>query len=322
MPRSLYLRLSVTDHCNLRCRYCRPERDPSGHADPSTASDDEIFDIIRLIRGEYPIHKVRVTGGEPTLRKDLPRLVARLREEMPQVELALTTNGLLLAPIAAELRRAGIDSINISIDTLDAAAFRRLTRGGSLAAVLAGLEAAHAAGYEKIRLNAVLMRNFNGGRLDELVSLAARYDCELRFIELMPYGEGAAIYDEEYLSGDEALESLQQSFTYLGAAPDSATAARHRFLVEGRERTVGFITTVSHPFCERCDRLRLDSHGRIYACMRTPVGVDLLGPLRPGGSTWCGSESGRKRPTRPFPRASGRAIRSSRSAGRELCLPA
>jgi len=281
MPRSLYLRLSVTDHCNLRCRYCRPERDanaPSVH----TASDDETFELIRLIRGEYPIHKVRVTGGEPTLRKDLPRLVARLRGEMPQVELALTTNGLLLAPIAAGLRRAGIDSINISIDTLDAAAFRRLTRGGNVASVIAGLEAACAAGYEKIRLNAVLMRSLNGDRLDELVLLAARYDCELRFIELMPYGEGAAIYDEEYLSGDEALESLQQSFTYLGPAPDSATAARYRFTVEGRERTIGFITTVSHPFCERCDRLRLDSHGRIYACMRTPLGVDLLTPLRAG----------------------------------------
>jgi cyclic pyranopterin phosphate synthase len=282
MPRSLYLRLSVTDACNLRCRYCRPERDAAGQESPFTASDDEVLDIIRLIRCDYPIHKIRVTGGEPTLRKDLPRLVARLRAEFPQVELAMTTNGLLLAPMAADLRQAGIDSLNISIDTLDAAAFRRLTRGGNVRTVLAGLQAARAAGYHKIRLNAVLMRTFNGGRLAELVSLAAQFDCELRFIELMPYGEGAAIYDEEYLSGDEALESLQGSFAFLGTAPDSATAARYRFLVAGRERTVGFITTVSHPFCERCDRLRLDSHGRIYACMRTPVGVDLLTPLRAG----------------------------------------
>ena len=201
---------------------------------------------------------------------------------MPQAELALSTNGLLLQPIAAELRRAGIQSINISIDTLDAAAFRRLTRGGNVKTVLDGLAAAHAARFGKIRLNAVLMRHVNGSCLDELVLLAAQYDCEIRFIELMPYGEGAAIYDEEFFSGDEALESLQEAFTYLGPAPDSATAARYRFLVAGRERTVGFITTVSHPFCDRCDRLRLDSHGRIYACMRTPVGVDLLGPLRAG----------------------------------------
>ncbi len=310
MPHSLYLRLSITDDCNLRCRYCRPERDSHGRADPAAASDDELFDIIRLIRDEYPIHKVRVTGGEPLLRKNVPRIVARLRAELPRVELALSTNGLLLAPIAAELRSAGLNAINISIDTLDAAAFRRLTRGGNLNTVLAGLDAARAAGFAPIRLNAVLMRSVNGSRLAELVSLAAKRDCEIRFIELMPYGEGAAIYDEEFLSGDEALESLQQSFTYIGPASDSATAARFRFLVDGKERTVGLITTVSHPPCERCDRLRLDSRGRIYACLRTPVGVDLLGPLAPAASTSFGSGSAGKRPTRPFPRACGRAIRS------------
>ena len=282
MPRSLYLRLSVTDACNLRCRYCRPDRDPSGQPKEFTANDDELLEIIRHIRADYPIHKVRVTGGEPTLRRDLPQLVARLRGEMPHVELALTTNGLLLAPIAADLRRAGMDSLNISIDTLDAEGFCDVTRGGNIKTVLKGLDAAHAAGFRSIRLNAVLMRSVNGHCLAELVTLAAHYDAEIRFIELMPYGEGAAIYDEEYLSGDEALESLQTSFTYLGPASDSATAARYRFLVEGQERIVGFITTVSHPFCERCDRLRLDSHGKIYACMRTPVGVDLLGPLRAG----------------------------------------
>jgi len=282
MPRSLYLRLSVTDHCNIRCRYCRPERDPSGRSERPTATDDELMEILRWIQAEYPIHKVRVTGGEPLLRRDLPQLVAALRARMPHVELALTTNALLLAPLAVELRRAGIESINISIDTLDAEVFRNLTRGGNLKAVLDGLDAAHAAGFSKIRLNAVLMRTFNGDNLDGLVRLAARYDCELRFIELMPFGEGAAIYDKEYLSGDEAMESLQQAFPLLGPAEDSATAARYRFLVEGQERVVGFITTVSHPFCDRCDRLRLDCRGRIYACIRTLQGVDLLGPLRAG----------------------------------------
>ncbi len=282
MLRSLYLRLSVTDACNLRCRYCRPAHDPSGGPAAFTASDDELLEIIRHIRAEYSIHKLRVTGGEPTLRKDLPQLVARLRGELPHVELALTTNGLLLAPIAADLRRAGMDSINISIDTLDAEGFREVTRGGNIKTVLNGLCAAHAAGFRNIRLNAVLMRSVNGSSLAELVTLAAQYDSEIRFIELMPYGEGAAIYDDEYLPGDEALASLRDAFPYLGPAPDSATAARYRFTVAGRETTVGFITTVSHPFCERCDRLRLDCHGKIYACMRTPVGVDLLSPLRAG----------------------------------------
>jgi GTP 3',8-cyclase len=282
MPHSLYLRLSVTDRCNIRCRYCRPERDATGRSAPLTASDDELMEIVGLIGAEYPIHKIRVTGGEPLVKKDLPQFVARLRAEMPNAELALTTNGLLLAPIAAELRRAGIESINVSIDTLDAEGFRELTRGGSLKAVLSGIEAAHAASFGNLRLNAVLMRSINGSCLDDLVSLAARYDGEIRFIELMPFGEGAAIYDDEFLSGDEALESLRRKFPYLGLATQSATAERYRFLVDGRETIVGFITTVSHPFCERCDRLRLDSHGRIYACMRTPRGVDLLTPFRAG----------------------------------------
>jgi cyclic pyranopterin phosphate synthase len=240
------------------------------------------LELVRLIDAEYPMYKIRVTGGEPLVRKDLPQLVARLRARMPQVELALTTNALLLARSAVELRHAGIDSINISIDSLEPEGYRDITRGGNVNAVLEGIQSAHEAGFGKIRLNAVLMRNVNGNHLAELVCLAARYDCEIRFIELMPFGEGAAIYDTEYFSGDEALESLQRSFTYLGTADDSSTAARYRFLIDGRERIVGFITTVSHPFCERCDRARLDSHGKIYACLRTPQGVDLLSPYRAG----------------------------------------
>ena len=137
-----------------------------------------------------------------------------------------------------------------------------------------------------------------------------RYDCELRFIELMPFGEGAAIYVTEYFSGDEALDSLKQAFAYLGPAEESATAARYRFKIDGRERIVGFITTVSHPFCERCDRLRLDSHGKIYACLRTPQGVDLLSPYCAGRIDVSESGSAARRPTRPSRRAYGRAIRS------------
>ncbi len=281
MPRPLYLRLSVTDRCNLRCRYCRPEHD-AARSPSATATDNELLEVVRLIDSEYPIYKVRVTGGEPLLRKDLPQLVSRLRAQMPQVELALSTNALLLARSAAELRCAGIDSINISIDSLQPESFRDLTRGGNVDAVLEGIRAAREAGFGKIRLNAVLMRNVNGDHLDELVCLAAHFDAEIRFIELMPFGEGAAMYDTEFFSGDEALESLQRSFPYLGPAEDSATAARHCFKIDGRERTVGFITTVSHPPCERCDRLRLDSHGKIYACLRTPQGVDLLSPYRSG----------------------------------------
>lgn len=281
-PRRLYLRLSVTDRCNIRCRYCRPERDASGRRSLAVASDEELLTLVRLIHAEFPVYKVRVTGGEPLLHKNLPHLVGRLRAELPDAELALTTNALLLAPVAAALHRSGIEYLNISIDSVDAAGYRDLTRGGSLAAALDGIFAAREAGIRHIRLNAVLMRNINGNHLDGLVRLAAEHDCEMRFIELMPFGEGAALYESEYLPGAEALESLKRGFPYLGQAPESATADRHRFLVDDQERIVGMITTVSHPFCDRCDRARLDSHGRIFACLRTPEGVDLLSPLRAG----------------------------------------
>ena len=201
---------------------------------------------------------------------------------MPNVELALTTNAILLARWATPLRQAGIEFLNVSIDTLDAAGYHDLTRGGKLALTLAGLEAAQAAGFRQIRLNVVLLRSYNGGQLHQLVRLACRHHCEIRFIELMPFGEGAALGDAEFLSGDEALEFLCTHFPYVGTTPGSATARRHRLMVDGREQIVGFITTVSHPFCDTCDRARLDSRGRLSDCLRTPLGADLLGPLRDG----------------------------------------
>jgi cyclic pyranopterin phosphate synthase len=280
--RGVYLRLSVTDRCNLRCRYCRPARDAAGGASGRPAADEELLELVRLIDAEFPLYKIRVTGGEPLLHPDLPGFVRRLRAIMPNVELALTTNAILLARSAQALHQAGVEFLNISIDTLDAAGYQDLTRGGKLEVTLAGLQAAQAAGFRQIRLNAVLMRSYNGGQLHQLVRLARRHNCELRFIELMPFGEGAALYEAEFLSGDEALEFLRRHFSDRGAAPGSATARRHRLLVDGREQIVGFITTVSHPFCETCDRARLDCHGRLSACLRTPVGADLLGPLRDG----------------------------------------
>jgi GTP 3',8-cyclase len=280
--RPVYLRLSVTDRCNLRCKYCRPAVNGSRFSNSALASDAELLDLVSVLHEVFPIYKVRITGGEPLLRPGLPDLIGRLRGRLPNPELAMTTNAVLLKQHAAAIRAAGVEFLNTSLDTLDPAACRELTRGGNVESIVEGIRAAHAVGFPSIRINAVLMRSFNGNSLPSLVRFAAELSCEIRFIELMPFGEGAAMHATEYLSADEAMESLQAAFPYLGPTAGSSTARRHRLLVDGREQTVGFITTVSHPFCDGCDRTRLDSRGRLYACLRTREGVDLLTPLRAG----------------------------------------
>jgi len=278
--RYLYLRVSVTPRCDLRCQYCRPAATvcPAGLAEE--ASDAELCGLTSQIDAVAPLYKVRITGGEPLVRPGLIDLIGRLRLAVPKAKLALTTNGSRLERLAGPLRRAGISSVNISVDSVSSTAYRRITRGGSLAQVLRGLAAAREAGFTAIRLNAVLLRRQNGEGLSGLVRMAAQWQAEIRFIELMPFGAGAAIYQEEFLSGAETLARLARSFACHGTAEPSSTARRYRFDVGGREVIVGLITPVSHPFCGTCDRIRLDSGGRLRGCMRNDVGVDLLSPWR------------------------------------------
>ena len=280
--RPVYLRLSVTDRCNLRCKYCRPAQPGERSSSAAVATDEELLGLVDLLHEEFPIYKVRITGGEPLLRLGLPGLIQKIHQRMPDAELAMTTNAVLLKQHAVAVRHAGVEFLNTSLDTLSAEKCKELTRGGDVRTIIDGIRAAHAAGFPQIRINTVLMRSYNGDSLPSLVRFAAELGCEIRFIELMPFGEGAAIYDSEYLSADEALESLEAEFTNLGPLPRSSTARRHLLSVDGREQAIGFITNISHPFCDGCDRTRLDSRGRIYACLRTVQGVDLLTPYRAG----------------------------------------
>jgi len=280
--RPVYLRLSVTDRCNLRCRYCRPAQSNAKFTAAGLATDEELLALIALLDEQFPVFKVRITGGEPLLRPGLPGLIEAIRGQLPKAELAMTTNAVLLRQHAVAVRRAGVEFLNTSLDTLSPELCKELTRGGDLLTIVDGIRAAHDAGFPQIRINTVLMRNYNGDSLPSLVRFAAELGCEIRFIELMPFGEGAAIYDREFLSADEALESLEAQFTNLGPLPRSSTARRHRLSVDGHELAIGFITNISHPFCDGCDRTRLDSRGRLYACLRTVQGVDLLTPYRAG----------------------------------------
>jgi cyclic pyranopterin phosphate synthase len=216
------------------------------------------------------------------MRPGLPRLVAALRGLMPDAELCLTTNGSRLARSAGALRDAGLDRINVSLDSLSPTRFAALTGMSCLDRVLAGIAAARAAGLTPLKLNAVLLRSASAQELERLVRFAASQEAELRLIELMPMGVARRIFDQEYLPAGEALAILQAALPHLGTAPGSDTSRRHRFEVNGREVTVGLITPISEPFCARCDRLRLDSRGRLLSCLRKKTGTDLVSLLRTG----------------------------------------
>ena len=282
LPGYTYLRLSITDRCDLRCRYCRPESGES-ELEPSPSADDaELLELVRLIHEGTGIYKLRLSGGEPLLHPRVASVTGALRSLLPDAQLALTTNGRLLPGAVEPLAKAGLNAVNISLDSLDPDRFRDVTGGGNLEATLEGIRAAVAGGFSCIKLNTVLIRRINGDRLPDLVHYAAELGCEIRFIELMPFGHGAALSRSDYFSADEALDSLKQPFEYLGTAPSTGTAARYRFLVDDHSTIVGMITPVSHPFCSRCDRLRLSRTGRLYACLREPSGVELLPLLRTG----------------------------------------
>lgn len=279
---SLYLRLSVTDQCNLRCAYCRPAREGDGSATDHAErlSRAQIVRAVALADEVLPLRKLRFTGGEPLLRDDLVEIVRDVRKGVPRAKLALTTNGVRLAQLASPLRRAGLDALNVSLDTLDRDRFRALTGAPALDRVLEGLRAARAAGFDPIKLNAVLLQGVNGDQLAQLVRLASHFGAELRFIELMPNGAGAALHPKAYLSARQALEQLQSSLRYEGELGRSGTATRHRFRDGDRIVVVGFITPVSEPFCHGCDRLRLDACGRLFGCLRSshqaPLAPDLV----------------------------------------------
>jgi cyclic pyranopterin phosphate synthase len=280
LPERIYLRLSVTDRCNLRCQYCRPADDDG--AQVPAASRDELLSLVLQIDAVAKIAKLRLTGGEPLLVDAPEDLVQRIHTLLPAARLGMTTNGVLLARHADRLYRAGLRYLNISLDTIESGRWEELTRGGRLDAVLAGIRAACKAGFTDVKFNTVLLKSINGDRLCELVRHAARWGCELRFIELMPMGEGSGLYAEQFLSADDAHEQLAAAFEYLGPAADTGTARRHRFRVDDREISIGFITSVSHPFCEGCDRYRLDSRGMLFSCLRDERSQDLLSPLRAG----------------------------------------
>lgn len=279
-----YLRLSVTDRCNLRCLYCLPEGAAGGLGASRTGETLEDEEILRLVSvaAELGISKVRVTGGEPLLRPRIAGLVKRLAVLPGIEEVSLSTNGLLLSRLAMELRAAGLRRINVSLDTLDPGRFREITRFGRLDDVLEGVQRALDAGFSPLKINVVVMRGINDGEIPDFAGLVRRMPLHVRFIELMPIGLTGFFSKERWLPLGE-IKARCGEIEPLGPedSPEGSGPAVY-FRPRGALGTVGFIGALSCNFCGRCNRLRLTARGRLMPCLASDAGLDLKEPLRSG----------------------------------------
>lgn len=277
------LRISLTDRCSLRCTYCMPAEGVPWLPGAIMLSTDELVRIAR-VGVAMGITEIRLTGGEPLLRPDVVDVVRRLGALTGPVgspELSLTTNALRLPALAAPLHAAGLERVNISLDTLDAATFTRLTRRDRLIDTLAGIAAADAAGLHPIKLNAVAMRGVNDHEVVDLLRFAVDHGYEMRFIEQMPLDAGHTWDRQEMGTQGEILARLRAAFT-LTEVPGRGAAPAELWYVDGGPARVGVIASVSAPFCGACDRLRLTADGQLRSCLFARSETDLRTPLREG----------------------------------------
>ncbi|MFE6489879.1 GTP 3',8-cyclase MoaA [Streptomyces sp. NPDC057757] len=279
------LRVSLTDRCNLRCTYCMPEEGLRWLPKPELLTDDEIVRMVSIAVTELGVTEVRFTGGEPLLRPGLVGIVERCAALGPRPRLSLTTNGIGLARTAKALRAAGLDRVNVSLDTLDPEVFRTLTRRDRHHDVLAGLAAARAAGLTPVKVNTVLMRGVNDGEAAGLLDWALREGYEQRFIEQMPLDAQHGWQRTDMVTAAEILERLAARFTLTPETPaERGSAPAERWLVDGGPGRVGVIASVTRPFCRTCDRTRLTADGQVRDCLFAREESDLRAVLRAGAT--------------------------------------
>lgn len=278
-----YLRISLTDKCNLRCVYCMPE-DMIFRPKHELMQDDELHSLVRVF-ASLGFWKIRLTGGEPTVRHNIVDICRTIAGTPGIRSLSMTTNGILLKDLAAPLAEAGLQRVNISIDTLDSARFRRITRWGSLDDVWAGIEASERAGMTPIKLNAVVVRGFNDADVTELARLTINHPWQVRFIEMMPFGDVAGFAKEQIVTDEEIRARIADEFLPLQLQDDGQLDGEARlYRFPGAQGDVGFISSVTQPFCANCNRARLTADGVLRLCLLRDKEVDLLTPLRNGAS--------------------------------------
>jgi GTP 3',8-cyclase len=274
------LRLSVTDRCNLRCAYCMPEEDYVWLPRENLLSFEEMATLTGYFT-DLGIDKVRLTGGEPLLRRDLPRLIRLLLQNRQITEIALTTNGILLADQVQSLYEAGLHRITVSLDTLRPERFRQLTRRDEYARVLEGIESVGRTGFTGLKLDTVAIRGFNDDELVGLIEFGKHYQAEVRFIEYMDVGGANEWSPEKVLSRAAMLEMFGKHYGTIEPVPERGSAPAQRFLLPDGT-TFGIIPSTTTPFCSTCDRSRVTADGMWYRCLYATTGTDLRKPLRAG----------------------------------------
>lgn len=278
-----YLRISLTDRCNLRCVYCMPE-DIQFRPRAELMQDDELLYLMRLFT-ELGFDKFRLTGGEPTVRANVVELVRGMAQTPGVRSLSMTTNALLLRQLAAPLAAAGLQRVNVSIDTLDPVRFKRLTRWGAVQDVLDGIYAAEAAGLLPIKLNAVVVRGYNEDDVVPLAALTREHPWQMRFIEMMPFGDVAEFQQSQVVTAQQMRDRIEATLGPLAPVDGGKLDGEARLyrLSEG-QGDVGFISSVTEPFCASCTRARLTADGKLRMCLLREYEVDLLTPLRAGAT--------------------------------------
>ncbi len=274
-----YLRVSVTDRCNYRCVYCMPAEGLPMQKRGEILTLEEILRLIRCST-KLGIRKIRLTGGEPLVRKGIVNLVRRIRE-IPEIDdVALTTNGALLPMYAAALKKAGLNRVNISLDTLKPEKFNEITRVGHLPSVWSGIKVAREIGFDPVKINTVIVRGFNDDEILDFVNLTKTLPLHIRFIELMPVGVSDKFSADKFISLDEIQARIACHVALEPAKKPTGNGPAKYYRVPGAPGTVGFISALSNHFCGSCNRLRLTSEGRLRPCLQSPEEVDLKQLLR------------------------------------------
>jgi cyclic pyranopterin phosphate synthase len=278
-----YLRISLTDHCNLRCVYCMPE-EITFRPTAEMMQDNEVLLLTRLF-ADLGFDKIRLTGGEPTCRNNIVDIVRGVAATPGIRSVSMTTNGMLLSKLAGPMAEAGLERVNISLDTLDPEKFKRMTRWGDINKVWEGIQAAEAAGLKPIKLNAVAVRGYNDDEVVNLARLTCEHPWQVRFIEMMPIGRDNEFQLSQMISMQEMQERIERAFGPLEPVSGGKLEGEARiYRIPGSQGDIGFISSLSAPFCMDCNRARLTPDGILRMCLLQEYELDLLTPLRAGAS--------------------------------------